>query len=132
MLKPYLKPPISYRQQVERLKSCGLIIDSPAQAEMFLRHVSYYRFSAYRIPFQQKWDGTTFAQIQRLYELDEALREAFSIAVSAVEIFLRTHITHELTMTYGAFAHYDPALFRDILWQKEWLKVLEIEIDRRT
>ncbi len=43
----YAKPPLTYAQQVARLQQCGMVIADPAEAELMLAGISYYRLSGY-------------------------------------------------------------------------------------
>lgn len=48
----YNKPPLTFQQQVELLKSRGLEITDEQRAIRHLSHISYYRLSAYMLPFK--------------------------------------------------------------------------------
>lgn len=48
---PYEKTPISIKEQVEKLKSRGLVIDDEELAAKYLSNISYYRLRAYTYPF---------------------------------------------------------------------------------
>jgi abortive infection bacteriophage resistance protein len=134
MTVDYTKPPLTYAQQVALLQSRGLVINNSNDAIKFLQQVNYYRFSAYCIPFQNPRDifspGTTFEKIVELYRLDEELRNNFLAMLSPVEIFLRTRIVYELSHGWGAFAHYDPANFRNDFNHSDWISSLEEEVTR--
>ncbi|MGB6874024.1 MAG: Abi family protein [Dehalococcoidia bacterium] len=134
MTADYTKPPLTYAGQVALLQSRGLAVNSTDDAIQFLQHVNYYRFSAYCIPFQKLRDvflpNSTFEKIIELYRLDEELRNALLALLSPIEIFLRTRIVYELSHGWGAFAHYDPALFRDKAKHAQWIASLEEEINR--
>jgi abortive infection bacteriophage resistance protein len=45
------KPAETYQQQLDRLKSRGLIVPDEPFALHVLEHHNYYRLSAYRFPF---------------------------------------------------------------------------------
>ena len=68
----YLKPHLTFEQQLERLGSRGLTIPDKAMAERFLRQINYYRLSAYarifyRTPNEEVFcPGTTFDQVKSL------------------------------------------------------------------
>ena len=53
---PYEKTPISIKEQVEKLKSRGLVIDDEKLAAKYLSNISYYRLRAYTYPFQDNSD----------------------------------------------------------------------------
>ncbi len=132
MTTDYTKPPLTYAQQVVLLQSRGLTVNSTNDAIKFLQQVNYYRFSAYCIPFQKIRDvflpGATFEKIEELYLLDEDLRNALLALLSPIEVFFRTRIVYELSHGWGAFSHYDPALFRYKPQHAEWMASLEKEI----
>jgi len=94
MVVDYTKPPLTYEQQVALLQSRGLIVNNVAETIKFLQQVSYYRFSAYCIPFQKPRDvflpGITFEKIVELYRLDEELRISLMALLSPIEVFLRS------------------------------------------
>jgi len=109
----FTKPAKSYDEQVALLKGRGLVIASEERAVRWLKRVSYYRLSAYFIPFRAN-DGTedfkpsaTFDSIIDLYKFDARLRLLFLQAVERIEIAFRTSITYEVAHTYGPFAHTD-------------------------
>lgn len=66
-MTPYNKPHLSYQNQIDLLKSRGLIINTEDFAITKLKHISYFRLSAYFLPFQTVKDtfdpGTTFEQV---------------------------------------------------------------------
>ena len=69
-MNKYTKPPLSFSQQIDLLKSRGLIAKSQPKAEAFLSQVNYYRFSAYCLPFEsarhQFKTGVTFEEIREV------------------------------------------------------------------
>lgn len=134
MTVDYTKPPLTYAQQVALLQSRGLLINNANDAIKFLQQINHYRFSAYCIPFQNPRDafspGITFEKIVELYRLDEELRSNFLAMLSPVEIFLRTRIVYEFSHGWGAFAHYDPANFRNDVKHSDWLSSLDEEVTR--
>ena len=52
-----VKNPITFKDQVEKLKSKGFIITNDAECEEFLQRVNYYRFSAYFLPYKNPDDA---------------------------------------------------------------------------
>ncbi|MBR5039285.1 MAG: Abi family protein [Prevotella sp.] len=81
---PYVKSPISIREQVKRLKLRGLIIDDEDLTKNYLSNISYYRLRAYTYPFQNNADPEKqhefirkdihFKDIIELYRFDRRLR----------------------------------------------------------
>ena len=44
---PYTKPAITCAEQVNLLRSRGMTVEDPAEAEFYLQHLNYYRLGAY-------------------------------------------------------------------------------------
>jgi len=134
MAVDYTKPPLTHEQQVELLKTRGLVIANPAVAVKFFQQVNYYRFSAYCIPFQSARDvffpGITFEKVVELYRLDEILRNDYLELLSPIEVFLRPRIVYELSHGWGPFSHYDSSIFRKDFDHAGWIASLDEEVNR--
>lgn len=117
-MEKFTKPSLTYAKQVELLQSRGLAVPDPAAAERYLKQISYYRFSAYCLPFEvirhQFKRGVTFEQIIQLYEFDRRLRFLIDEALEVIEISVRAITSHEMAQKYGPFFHEEPQnFFRD-------------------
>ena len=66
-MRTYKKKPLLYTQQIELLKSRGLVIPDETKAERYLNEISYYRLSAYSIPFQKTKDNLIQVQLLKKY-----------------------------------------------------------------
>lgn len=108
-LPPYKKPWLSFRDQVSRLQSRGLIVSDVQAAMDFLRHVNYYRFSGFCLAFEssrhQFSDGVTFEQVRTAYQFDRVVRDIVTEALEVVELDFRTAVAHHFGQKYGAFGH---------------------------
>lgn len=51
-MEKYNKPPLTYTEQVELLKSRGMTVPDEKRAERLLANISYYRISAYMLPYK--------------------------------------------------------------------------------
>ncbi|MBF0479595.1 MAG: Abi family protein [Candidatus Omnitrophica bacterium] len=133
-MEKYNKPPLSYDKQINLLASRGLIIANPSKSEKFLSQVSYYRFSAYCLPFELKrhqfHSGVTFERIQQLYEFDRRLRFLIDEALEVIEISVRSTISYYLARKYGAFVHEDAKIFFDKSKHAEWITKIHDETVR--
>ncbi|HIW33068.1 MAG TPA: Abi family protein [Candidatus Paenibacillus intestinavium] len=74
-----LKWPTTYKQQIDLLLSRGVVIEDVEQATTILKHISYYRLTAYGLSLKQEGSdnyiaNTSFEHIYRLYEFDSKLR----------------------------------------------------------
>ena len=118
----------SIPEQLQKLQLARLIIEDVAEAENFLRHLNYYRFSGYGLPFEVKRhhyiDGTTFLQIRRAYEFDRALRDLVYEAMEVIELDVRTSIAFTFGESYEAFGHIHPSNFNKRFRHRDWLQKL--------
>jgi len=101
----YNKRPLSFEGQLDLLKSRGLTIDDGAKALSYLQEISYYRLSAYFLPYQQTKDnfnqGTTFEQIMQTYSFDRDLRLLIFDCIERVEIAIRTQLVYSMALHYN-------------------------------
>ncbi|HET8898253.1 MAG TPA: Abi family protein [Rhodanobacteraceae bacterium] len=110
----YLKPALTFDQQLDLLRQRGLTIHDTDRALRWLRSVSYYRLSAYFLPFkdgEQFRPDADFNEIAGLYIFDRKLRLLILDAIERIEVAIRTSVTYEIGHAYGAFGHTDPANF---------------------
>lgn len=110
----YLKPALTFDQQLDLLRQRGLTVHDPARALRWLRSVSYYRLSAYFLPFkdgEQFRPEADFNEIAGLYIFDRKLRLLVLDAIERIEVAIRTSVTYAIGHGYGAFGHTDPANF---------------------
>ena len=135
-MKPYDKPPLAFENQLKLMKTRGLMVHDEPAAEAFLARVSYYRLSAYALPFEDQRhafrEGTSFEDLRALYELDGALQNALMAALGDWEIAFRTRFTYVLSHAYGPFCHQDPKLYRAHFDLAAWLKRVDEEVGRST
>lgn len=105
------KPPLTYREQISLLKSRGLIFEDEPKAELQLANVSYFRLSAYMLPFKKEIDskiinefqnGTSWKTIYNLYVFDRKLRLLVFDAIEKIEVALRCQLVSVLSLKYGS------------------------------
>ena len=117
----YTKPPLTYEQQVELLINRGLIVDDKERAIRLLGHISYYRLSAYMLPFKklennnylnQFKEGTRWDDVYNLYLFDRKLRLLVFDAIERIEISIRTQITYQLSHKYGSHWQMNADIFK--------------------
>jgi abortive infection bacteriophage resistance protein len=110
----YAKPALTFEQQIDLLQGRGLAIPDRPRAKHWLGHISYYRLSAYLLPFKDGdtfRPGTTFDSVAGLYIFDRKLRLILLDAIERVEVALRTCLTYELSHAHGVFGHTDSRNF---------------------
>ncbi len=125
---------MTYSDQVGILQSRGLIINDLEKAELILKQINYYRFSAYALKFQDVKDrfnqGTALEDILGLYEFDSNLRWYLFTWLEKVEIKLRTFVTYYIGQRYGSFGHIESINFSPRFRHYQWLNKLENEQKR--
>lgn len=108
---PYTKHPKTYEEQLEILKDRGLLIDDKRRTIRHLSAISYYRLSAYMLPYKV-WinnertdnfvDGTSWSSVYDLYVFDRKLRLLIFDAIERLEIAIRSQIIYQLSHKYGS------------------------------
>lgn len=112
-----VKPPKTYKEQIEIYKSRNLYIEDSEYAEKVLQRVNYYRLSAYGLtmkdPFikNQYIQGASFKKMLSLYEFDRRLRLLLLGVLETIEIALRTHISYETAHKFGPLGYKDKKNF---------------------
>lgn len=113
--RTYSKPPLTFREQVDLWISRGLKVPDENRAISYLSHISYYRLSAYAIPFQNHKDNfdsdTTFEDILQLYLFDRELRLLIFDGIERIEIGIRAQLIYQLAHNYGSHWHEDKNLY---------------------
>lgn len=105
MKKDFCKKVTTYSEQLDLLKSRGLIITDEERVIRYLKQISYYRLSAYFLPFQSvkdKFDdGINFDLILETYLFDRKLRLLIFDCIERIEIAIRAQIVYVLANKYN-------------------------------
>ena len=131
----YQKPPLTYSEQLDLLLTRGLQVESKIEALHCLKNISYYRLSAYFLPFKQSEQfrkGTSFKDVIDLYTFDRKLRLLILDAIEPIEVALRTQIIYHLSHKYGAFGYLDEKNFSNRFKHAKWLQNLNESISDST
>jgi abortive infection bacteriophage resistance protein len=112
-----LKQPATYEQQIKKLLEHGCEIPDVAFCEQVLAQVSYYRLSAYFMPFKKtdgKYkSGTNFVNVYNLYEFDRKLRRHIFTMIEELEVYLRAQFSYFHSHKYGADGYMDSTNFNN-------------------
>jgi abortive infection bacteriophage resistance protein len=114
----FTKAPKTFSEQLGLLVSRGMLINDHDRVLRYLRHLNYYRLTAYWLPFEEDHathqfkPGTTFDKVLELYIFDRELWLLIMDAVERFEVSLRTHWAYHLAHAYGPHAHLDATLFK--------------------
>src|SRR5690554_4483601 len=97
--KTYTKPHKSYEEQIQLLQERGLEIKDEQRAIKHLNNISYYRLSAYMLPYKKSKngiiqdnfiEGATWSDVYDLYVFDRKLRILVFDIIERLEISIRT------------------------------------------
>jgi len=130
------KPARSCQEQLDLLKSRGLVVPDEAFALHCLEHHNYYRLSAYRFSFtvagnaDQFQAGTTFTQLWDLYHFDRTLRQLIIKTCKRVEISSRSRWAYEIGHHLGPLDYLENGHFSDPLIHAVTLTKLSGEMNR--
>lgn len=122
IMKEYTKQPLTYQQQISLLKSRGVHFTDETQAENHLANISYYRLSAYMIPYKEKVGDliinqfkidTSWDKIYQLYVFDRKLRLLIFDAIERIEIAVRTQLIYQLSHKYGSHWQDNKQIFKE-------------------
>lgn len=110
----YVKPSLSWDEQVALLVGRGLAVRDQAACARFLAATNYYRFSGYARYFQKAphlgdndfRSGATFDEIRVAYEADEALRVVLVQPLARVELMLRSHVARVIADEHGPYGRF--------------------------
>lgn len=101
----YNKPPLSFQDQLTQLQGRNLTVQDPDKALNYLQSISYYRLSAYFLPYQKTKDtfntGTTFTQIIQTYMFDKDLRLLVFDCIERLEVTIRTQFIYSMALHYN-------------------------------
>ncbi len=112
------QPPLNLDEQIENLKSLGLIIENEDKAREFLNDVSYFRLiKAYSLGLKEKNSkyskDITFDRIVELYLFNSRFRQIIFTQIEKVEISLRCRISNYFSEKYGMFGYEDVSNFKN-------------------
>ena len=108
-----LKEPLDFEKQVDKLIEHNVIIQDREYAVTVLSQINYYRFSGYALQFRKEPDNSdlngevTFEHIYKIYKFDESLRNICRTYLEKTEVYYKTQIAHNFSMTKCNTPPYD-------------------------
>ncbi|SCW42217.1 Abortive infection bacteriophage resistance protein [Eubacterium ruminantium] len=131
------QPPMTIDEQVENLKSLGLIINDEEYAKKILNDISYFRLvKAYSLGFKPKNgnynDGVTFEQIVELYLFNANFRQITFAEIEKIEVNVRCRIANYFAEIYGVLGYKEAANFVDEEYHKTFVEDIEEEVGRNS
>lgn len=116
--RAYTKPAVIESELLEQWRTRGLLLPDEQRALRYLRHIGYYRLSAYVRSFEGAerdvlLPGTTFDDVLSLYVFDRKLRLHLLDAIERVEVALRASISDHLSRIDGPHWYENPGHFKN-------------------
>ena len=124
-------------EQVENLKSIGLIVDDEEYAKKILNDISYFRLvKAYSLNLKPKngcYDKqTTFKEIVDLYLFNANFRQIIFPEIEKVEINVRCRVANFFAEQYGVLGYLQAENFADENYHAQFLKDINEAIGRNS
>ena len=134
MKQSYTKPTTDYKEQIELLKSRGLIVNNDQYGINYLKTIRYYRFSGFCLPFESKRhkfnSDIHLEDVIQLINYDKAVRQLLWSHIETLETFFKSIISYHLSRNYGSFCHESNHIFKDSFDHQKWINKVHEEIDR--
>ena len=129
------QPPMTIDEQVENLKSIGLIVDDEEYAKRILNDISYFRLvKAYSLNLKPKngnYDGQiTFQQLVDLYLFNANFRQIIFPEIEKIEINVRCRVGNYFAEKYGVLGYLNVENFVEEKYHTEFLRDIQEEIRR--
>lgn len=129
--------PLSVTEQIENLKSIGLIVNDEEKAISFLNDVSYFRvIKAFSLGLKPKngnyYDGVTFEQIIDLYKFNSHFRQILFVIIERIEVNLRCRLANYFSSKYGVLGYENPENFKNSEYHNIFLEDVNQEIKRNS
>ena len=107
-----VKPPTTYEEQVQILKSRGLIFADEEKSAKILEYTNYYRLRGYYIHLLKDGsddfkENVTFEQILALHDFDNELRNLLLKLLLDIEIVARARIAYVIAHQWGSMGYRD-------------------------
>lgn len=110
-----LKKPLTFSEQVEKLKEHSIIItdDEQKDAEEYLSHVNYYKLTGYTLQFRKDAESSdlatphAFSEIKKLYDFDAEMRQMLRGYLEIIETYCKTQIANTFALEKCTNPPYD-------------------------
>lgn len=131
------QPSMTIEEQVENLKSIGLIVNDEEYAKKILNDISYFRLiKAYSLNLKPKngnyENEVTFEQIVELYLFNANFRQIIFPEIEKVEINVRCRIANYFAKQYGVLGYLEADNFINPEYHQTFLDDIEEEIRRNS
>lgn len=130
-----LQTALDLDQQIENLKSLGLIISDENYAKKILCDISYFRLiKAFSLGLKEKngnyYGGVTFEKIVELYLFNSNFRQLLFPQIEIIEINLRCRLANYFSYKYGVLGYKQAENFVNSDYHQSFLEDINTEIER--
>ncbi len=132
----YKKEPLTYDEQLQKLKERGLKIQNEEEAKFYLEQISYYRLSAYWHPLLEDAENhkfkkdSSFDTAIEYYCFDKDLRKLVFSEIEKIEIGVKAKMIYILSSKHHRNWHIDINNFKDVVKFEELKKSMDKEFKR--
>ena len=119
-----LKKPLTFSEQIDRLKQHGIIIKDEKEAKTILSTGNYYRLSGYLLQYRKSItdsdlkENVSLSSIYSIYKFDEEIRALLRIFLEKVGIYFRTQISYYFTLSKCVSSPHDQHYDRNNYFDK--------------
>jgi abortive infection bacteriophage resistance protein len=129
----FVTPSLTISEQVQLLKSRGLVITPNDDVAHWLSHIGYFRLKKYTGRFRDTatgnfMPGCTFDDIIRLYLFDKRLKLVLFDAIETIEVAVRTLISNLMSCAYGANWYLNRDFFSPLFRFDSFIAYIEREV----
>ena len=129
--------PMTIDEQVENLKSIGLIVEDEEYAKRILKDISYFRLiKAYSLTLKSKngiyEENVSFEQLVELYRFNAKFRQIIFPEIEKVEINVRCRVANYFAEHYGVLGYLEEDNFVNSKYHQSFIDDIEEEIRRNS
>lgn len=121
-------------EQLDILRSRGLIITDIDIARDFLLRNNYYRISGYSLTLRKNdifYNSVSFQNIMDIYNFDYELRHIILQYVEIIEVQMKSLFSYEFTRLHGPLGYLNEEFFTDTLKYKQIIKKANMQAMKR-
>ena len=131
------QPPMTIDEQVENLKSIGLIVEDEEYAKRILNDTSYFRLiKAYSLTLKSKngiyTENVSFEQLVELYRFNANFRQIIFPEIEKIEINVRCRVANYFAEQYGVLGYLEEDNFVNPKYHQSFIDDIEAEIRRNS
>lgn len=112
-------------EQINLLKSRGLIIENESLAKEFLLKNNYYRISGYTLTLREKdvfYKGITLENVIDIYEFDKNLRNILLYKLEIIEVQIKSIYAYEFAQHFSPLDYLNENIFTNSEKYREIMK----------